>query len=431
MLKKEVFIMRISHLDLIVQPDIAGEELSCEGTFTISDPKEEIFFHLNNTLTISELFVIDDGLESKVTIEESAIAEDFFIKAAKRIKVVLPNDYSDKEKLRFRISYRGPIQTDQPYKTNYFTSQAIELAIYVAWYPIIQLDDNPSFKVRLIGPTDWTWIMNAERQKELENNEQKEILWKRNDGGTDLTLHGRPQKTAISDQQSQIFWGDKQYYKDFQKLENDILEYRKKLEVWLGEPIVTSFVIAITSRETGGTYVRQGLISTQGKLEQKYYTTLKQRFLRGWMHEIAHLWFIASEKSTYHNWLDEALAEYSSLLLSEHFYGPNFVEQYKARVREVITKEDELPAIQEITRAHKQSMKVFYYWGSLIIDKIRQEMGRESFLEAMKVFVQKSREKKKVVTQDLIDSLNSVDKTDWTDFIEKMIALQPDITALE
>ncbi|MBD3192634.1 MAG: hypothetical protein GF308_18480 [Candidatus Heimdallarchaeota archaeon] len=415
--------MRIKHINLAVTINPNDSELACQGSIQMSNPEEKPFIHLNKLLELEELYLKEKNSRIDLAFSPSEIDPEFFIKASKKWSIELPANYQEKEELELFFKYRGKIQRDEPYKTNYLTSEAIELAIYVAWYPIVELDDNPTFQVKLKRIDNWLWTMNAPRKSESENT----IVWERKDPATDLTLLGRPKTTAITKEMSAIFWGDKSFLENFSSLEQDILGFKQKLEDWLGKPKNDAFQIAISSRESGGTYVRQGLISTQGNLPEEYFTTKKKRFLLGWMHEIAHLWFAASEKSTYHNWLDEAIADYSALLLSELFYGKKFFEEILEKHRKMIEKEKDLPAIKEITRSHEKSYIVFYKWGSLILHEIRRKIGLDLFLEVLRDFADKSKKQTVVNTDDFIESLNRLTSDDWSGFINKHLSIKPKV----
>jgi len=418
--------MNIKHIDLEVEILPNNSEINCIGSFKVANVKDELFFHLNNLLEIKGLYMKKKDENYNLTYSPSEIDSDFFIKTSRKWIVKLPEDFQHKDELVVYIKYQGKIEQDEPYKTNYLTPEAIELAIYVAWYPIIKMDDNPTFTVILTALTNWTWIMNAEKKK--IDNTKNGIQWERKDEAIDLVLLGRPIETAITEDNSEIFWGNKKYLNKFKTLEKEILGFKNKLEDWLGKPNVDSFKIALNSRETGGTYVRKGLISTQGSLPEEYFTEKKELLLLSWMHEISHLWFDASEKGTYHNWIDEALADYTALIMSENYFGEEFFNKRLATIQERIRKEENLPAIKEITRSHEKSHLLFYSWGSIILHEIRKKIGLESLIEVLKDFTNKSKTKSIVKTQDLIVSLNKITKEEWSDFIHEYISKSPNKT---
>lgn len=415
--------MKIKHIDVEVQPDSEEKRIICRAVFIVQDVKEGLFFHLNKELEIKTLIIEQEGKKEKLALSKGENKSDFFKEESNKWIVKLPEKYHNSSELKFEINYQGTIKQDEPYKTNYVKREAIELAIYVKWYPIIEIDETPSFRVKLSKTENWSWIMNAPKIREDKN----EIIWERVDQATDLTLIGRPNETCITRNESKIFWGDKQYFGKFKLLEEEILAYKEKLEEWFGKPKNDNFIIAINSRESGGTYVRQGLISTQGNLPNEYFIEKKRLLLVGWMHEISHLWFAASEKSTYHNWIDEAIADYCALLLSEEFFGKEFFYERLEKVKELLVKEETLPKIKEITRAHEKSYFVFYKWGSLILHEIREEIGLQSFLWVLRDFAEKSRTIKVVKTHHFVESLNKFTKEDWKNRFDRYLTISPTI----
>lgn len=415
--------MRIKYIDLEVEFSPENSVISSKGFFKVVNVKDELFFHLNKLLDLEEVHIRNKKDNINLVFTPTEIDSDFFIKASRKWVIELKQEFQNKDELEIFFKYQGKIEQDEPYKTNYLTSEAIELAVYVAWYPIIQIDDTPTFSVKLTGPRDWTWIMNAEKKKIA--NSKSDIQWIRKEAAMDLVLLGIPYEIAITEEMSEIYWGNKEFLKKFQNLESEIFDFKNKLKEWLGKPSVDSFKIALNSRETGGTYVRKGLISTQGSLPEEYFTEKRELLLLSWMHEIAHLWFDASEKGTYHNWIDEALADYTALIMSETYFGKEFFNQRITTLLNRIQNEVSLPAIKEITRSHEKSHLLFYSWGTLILHKIRKKIGLELFIKSLNDFAVKSKTKSVVKTEDLIESLNKVTSKDWSDFIQEYISKSP------
>ena len=78
---------------------------------------------------------------------------------------------------------------------------------------------------------------------------------------------------------------------------------------------------------------------------------------------------------------------------------------------------ERLPAIKSITRSHDKAHLVYYKWGSLILHKIYQKIGKELFKQTVRSFSQKSAIQKETTTDDFIESLEKVTRESWKETI--------------
>jgi hypothetical protein len=406
-------------LNLNIKPDYL--QLTGKGSLQIQ--KENISerilrLYLNSELDWKKL-VIKQGKKSfKLKTTKINLPDDTFLRAATYWEILLPEEIEEKFELTFE--YKGSIKID-PWGTNYLTLESVELSIYSAWYPIMNLEDKPPFEVLLKGPEKWLWKMNALLK---ESNH-----WSNPKGDNDLTLLGRTIDSAIDYQNGQRFWGSNEHYEKYLPLETKLREIETLLTEWLGPPEKEELVIALTSRETGGMYVRNGLIVTQDVLPDEYFTTKSNLLLLSWTHELCHMWFNKASVKDYHNWIDEALADYCALIITEEFFGEEFYKERLQKVKEMIT--GELPAIKSITRSNEKAQLIYYNWGSLIIHKIYQEIGKELFKQTVKDFAQKAFTQKETTTDDFVESLEKVTHKDWSEKIDNLLEAKPDLKLIE
>ncbi len=103
---------------------------------------------------------------------EEELSIDGFLQGTKKWRIIIHDSISQKKNFQVAFEYSGQIQPDK-WGTNYITPNGVELACNVAWYPIVSLDDKPTFQVRLKEFKGWIWIMNTPK---YSNDE--EICWK-------------------------------------------------------------------------------------------------------------------------------------------------------------------------------------------------------------------------------------------------------------
>ena len=131
---------------------------------TIKKPSPTIDLIINNQLQWLEIKTEVKGENHYFTPEEKTIPKNHFLKSVKIWLIELPEELQDLDELLLSIRYSGQIESD-PWSTNYLTPEGVELGLYVAYYPILNITDRLSFSLILQGPKGWTWIMNSERLK--------------------------------------------------------------------------------------------------------------------------------------------------------------------------------------------------------------------------------------------------------------------------
>jgi len=412
--------MHISHLYLEPKIDQKKGALSCNATIYVESAEEQLYFYLNSKLKINKMFFEHDGKKINLDYTIQAPSEDFFINKSVKIIVGIDSKYIKKTDFKVFLEYAGKLEYDD-WGTNYITEEAIELALYVAWFPIMELESRPTFEVKIHSPADFEWIVNGVERK---NNEKNIFEFYNNTGSNDVVIIGMDSSKIIKDS-TDIFWGWCENYKNYKTIEEDLQKVKILMKKWYGEPHNDQLKIVLVPRKQGGAYVRGSLIVTQSDMDEVYFNEKKEWLIHGWAHEIAHKWFCYASVATFDNWLDEAMAEFSSLLVCKELYGEEHLESYLEIVKERMKKEDDLPAIKDIKRSHPKATMVFYYWGTLVLMDIHSKIGDTKFKQVLKDFSQKSIEMESVVTTDFTASLNKITGEDWSTLINKKISEKP------
>ncbi len=116
-------------------------------------------------------------------------------------------------------------------------------------------------------------------------------------------------------------------------------------------------------------------------------------------HEISHQWWYALVGSDPYRypWLDEGLAEHSSLLFIETVYGEEAADRMRVRRWEIPVKwvQDngyDMPVGQEVTAFNGANYEILVYAKSaLFFDSLYKEMGRERYLDVLHTFIERYR----------------------------------------
>ncbi len=116
-------------------------------------------------------------------------------------------------------------------------------------------------------------------------------------------------------------------------------------------------------------------------------------------HEISHQWWYALVGSDPYRypWLDEGLAEHSSLLYMETLYGPEAADRIRTQRWEIPVQWAkkhgyDTPVGQEVTAFNSTNYELMVYAKSaLFFDSLYQAMGREAYLKVLQAFIDRYR----------------------------------------
>ncbi|MCG3221657.1 MAG: hypothetical protein H7641_09790 [Candidatus Heimdallarchaeota archaeon] len=412
--------MNVEHVNLDIK--ITPEESSLTAIALISFNKVKSKISgviLNPDLSWDKVIAVHDNKEYQLKPIEIDIPEDILYRVAKAWEFKLPSELNNLENLTVSFTYFGKIM-NTTWDLSYINSTEVELADYGLWYPYLN-NMFFSFNLTLHAPEDWIWISNA-YSKPCKDC----FKWRNSNPQSGIVLIGFPEKQAILERESGILEGSKKNFDKFSPLETEFKKIVKKQIDWLGSPNQENFSIVLVRREKGGAYVRGNLMIYPEELPEEYFTKHSRNVITSWIHEHSHLWFNKSPSENWHNWIDESLAEYSAYLMAKEHFGDEFFDTIIRRRKEIIKETEELPAINSINRLHEKSYTLFYHWGALIHESIREKIGTELMKKVIRNFAQKSLNRKQVDTTDYIESLNEVTKEDWTDIIDKKVSSIPD-----
>ena len=307
-------------------------------------------------------FVLNRGLRWTKTIRKTA-SGDQVVQPCKSNALEVPRFYNGdlwtfdvvdslQDEFVIEIEYTGHIhppgkESGMPVM-GYIKRDFVELACYSAWYPVpMNIETNMSFEITIEGPRDWKWKVNGTLQRVEEEGSKSSWRWKQNSFVNDITIVGLPERNAYLIDDS-YFWGPKDIVGTQKVLDDDIKKMVVFLEEWLG-PRSTSNPIkfVITPRSEGGAYARAGLIIVGGGYSTE--KSLRKQVLQSMCHEICHDWFCKASVKSYDNWVDEALAEYCSITVTDTHMDEGFLEWRIGMTRKKLEEQGHLPSIRALT----------------------------------------------------------------------------------
>ncbi|TXT57927.1 MAG: hypothetical protein BAJATHORv1_10636 [Candidatus Thorarchaeota archaeon] len=420
---KPVIAVEVKHLtiEVAIQPEIS--HIRVTGKITMTDIEDEVKFLLNPCLEINEIHLISNNERIPVEKVETRPEQDIFIPST-CYEIKIPEEFQGEQEYEFEVDYEGKIYR-YSFQTSRIRSDYVELAIYAIWYPMVSFADRPTFSITLQTPKDWIWIMNTSRVSE------DPLSWEAGTPRTDLTLHGRPKSNAIRNEDSTLFWGEPRNLELLKPLEKDFYEYQELMKSWFGEASSESLKIILVPRDFGGGYARNGLIVMQDDVSEEYIRDKKDNLLRFWAHELAHSWFCKATVEDYHNWIDEACAEYTSYLASEEILGQEWFSAILDRARKRLKEHDGLSSIKSILRSHPHAQILYYLYGALILHEIREKIGRDTFIQVLERYAQTCLKKTRTTTEDFVKALEDVTEYKLGGLLDKRLSNPPTEEILE
>jgi len=145
-------------------------------------------------------------------------------------------------------------------------------------------------------------------------------------------------------------------------------------------------------------------------------------------HEISHQWWYALVGSDPYRypWLDEGLAEHSSLLYMESIYGEDAADRIRTQRWRIPVKwaQDngyDMPVGQDVTAFNSTNYEILVYAKSaLFFDSLYQAMGKERYLDVLHTFIDRYRFKTPT-PDDFLNIVQEVGGIDPTPLYQKWI----------
>lgn len=389
-------------LNCIIDPQKGA--IKVRGTIVISSIEKNMFFVLNR------------GLRWTKTIRKTASGAQV-VKPHRSDLVEVPSFYNGdlwtfdavdslQNEFVVDIEYAGqihpPSKDSHVPQMGYIKRDFVELACYCAWYPVpMNIETNMSFELNLEGPKDWTWIANATQQRVIEKSNTKEWKWKQKSYVNDIVMVGLPERN-LHPVEGSHFWGSRDMVGSQKILDDDLSKMENLLEEWLGSRDSNSSIkFVVTPRTEGGAYARSGMIIVGGGYSTE--VSLRRQVLQSMCHEICHEWFCKASVRSYDNWLDEALAEYCSIIVTEDYFDSGFLDWRIKTTKEKLEKQGHIPSIKSLLRDKEEAYAAYYFRGFLLLNELSNSVGRASFRKMVGEFAQICVRNKSVTSDSFLD----------------------------
>lgn len=386
----------VQFYDLKVNIDVNSRKVEVEG-YTDVDFRghDSIVFILWKNTSIHDIKYKEQ--EVRYIFDTVSASPSMFIPNGKKLILLKPDNSPDKQKIYF--NYESYMQNVSGWGKS-FNDDWIEIGFYTAWYPV-NLNSRNAFSNLQISITDGYRVSGSGFVKKNGNIWEMNHNWPIYDN---VIIASKDLKSKKIQEGSAVI---EIVYTTFPEVDLDsvisecknVLNFYKKV-YGIKDSAYVKFVICPV--KGGGGYGRKNYISLKAGGFSDY-------LIKGIAHEMAHFWWNKANPDTWHDWLNEAFAEFSMLLYTKNKYGDieynNYIDAYR------VDASNSCP-IWGIDRDTPEAYTALYEKGSLILNDFEQKIGSERFFKFLSLVLHSKIE----TTNDFLDIVEkeiSVDLRNW------------------
>ncbi|WP_420175039.1 M1 family aminopeptidase [Luteococcus sp. OSA5] len=210
-----------------------------------------------------------------------------------------------------RLRYRGRLPETMAEGTNVLNDDVLELSIYSAWYPVPLDLGSFSWRLHLDVPSGWRLFTNGEPG-------QDGVLHHDGNAATgDIAVAGARKVDVmhLADGVELVTCGS--VGDAASELGPLIVQGLALLRNWYGAPERLDAGRVVVTERGGYPYSRMPTVFASAEMVEKQ--TARNVHVLG--HELAHFWWNIAPVASHDDWINEALAEYSALRLTEELVG--------------------------------------------------------------------------------------------------------------
>jgi aminopeptidase N len=330
---------------------------------------------------------------------------------------------------RLVIVYSGRIKPEDYPKTissiNMVNHELVELSDHIAWYPRMVSSSSFEYLFNADFPSEYVTLTNGQFVSGEIINDRCVTAWKSNNLTSGITLLAAPglKKTTshINGITLEIYY-DRLPGTYVDSMKTDLHRSLRLLSDLFGSTIPDKLIRIVYSPRSAGGYCRSPLIivSENYALEQRATKYGYARDFRLNTHELAHYWSAADVNSP-DDWINEGLAEYSALLISEKVIGRDFSDVLLSEYRGIVQNSHTQTAIVETYGDSWEREINRYYKPTLLLNDIREKYGEEKLNQFLKTLITRFVVSQNATTEIFLDALEaSIDKNAKNSFDEAL-----------
>lgn len=360
-------------IDLAVDPQKGY--IAVKGTLMLNSVPENadsLGFYIDKGVNV-EQFTIN---KSQVAIVDTASSDNRFLPNARKVYFKFPKDFDRYALLVIQFAYEGKLSEIPKQGANRIGENWTELGLYIPWFPFNYEELGPfTYSVNVKANQKYTvfGIGNIAKENDLTNLSSAIPT---NDIVVCLSEDIQIFETEMGNNRLKIF------HKNFpdtllSKMSGEVIQMFNRFNSWFGA-IDMDISIIETQRIQGGGYARIGGLVLSGINPAKFDKQIVY-YHQFFAHELAHLWWHKASATTWHDWLNESFAEYSSLMSLKETFGQDTFDQYIAHKNKIL---EGTPPVWELDRNNVDNeiaYQVLYNKGPLLLNELESKIGNDKF----------------------------------------------------
>jgi len=363
---------RIEHPHFQINAAInpVSQTIAIEGTLDLilrDTLTSELSFRIHNQF---EIEYFDVGNITKYFLDTTGAT---FSPNSKELKFKFNKPGRAGEIVHIKYKYHGTITNWSKWSANTIGPEWVEIGLYFPWFPDGSGSLPATYKMNIDCPPEYRVFSLGEINK-------SEITWQitQNEPVNDvLVFISKDMTIATSNLMDLELTLCYHNLSDTirNSFSNDIGIAYKHFSNWFGSLENPNLAIIESKREIGGGYARTGAIVLPSFKTIDYFSNrIMYNYYIG--HEMAHLWWNKAAADSWEDWLNEAFAEYSSLLIIREVFGQlEFEKQINDRRKNIV----DIKPIWGIKRTDDQAYYVLYDKGAILLHELETKIGEGPF----------------------------------------------------
>lgn len=335
--------------------------------YCVGQEKEAIILYLHRDLQIQSLNC--KGLKEYRFDREAASSP--FTPEAGVLTIMLEESLQSGDRLDLEINYTGKIGIVSKWSVNRITPEWVELGLYTPWFPLTPSFQRFTYEVKLQIAAEYNvagtgvvedegdyWLLTGDTPDKdcviVASKDLRNVEMGKNGLEVSVNYTNPAEDKLAEDLLASGMWILQKYNQLFGCIEGN------------------RATLVIAPRTEGGGYARKGFIVV---------TTMEKgndllSYFKYIAHELGHLWWWRAASDTWEDWLNESFAEYAALMAIRERFGEDAFTKVIASKGAAHTN---TPPIRGLKRRDEQAEKVLYAKGTVLLHKLEEEIGRESF----------------------------------------------------
>jgi len=362
------------HYDIDVHIDPATRSIEVSGE--ISGPAEafvsdSMFFYLQKDMKIENIHA--NG--QVIAVTNTAPSDIRYMPHAEKLYIDTNTLARSSGPVSLSFSYKGTLSRMPAFFANTIDTTWTELGLYYPWFPY-----NPekirlfTFTVRVTADPGYTVFGIGDISRSSTVTEITAPA-----PTTDIVVClSKDVKTYTAGGKNPLYIFHHTLTEPvLRRMAEDVEAARNLYSSWYGLKN-TGITLIETRRPSGGGYARVGGVVLQGIDPDRFFSRL-EGYNRYFAHETAHLWWFKATTTTWEDWLNESLAEYSALRVLRERFGPDTYTSWLDNKKETIAGTPPIWNFDRNSADYKTVVKVIYNKGPVLLSELEQKTGSDNF----------------------------------------------------